>query len=168
MAKSKGRILLDIWSAGLSKKDRRAAAVSSNFAEFVMDLNINGIEFEEAEQLMAEAIKAHYPNAFSIKNTWMAQKQFFSGSEKQFVDEWKKVIADKGWAEFNAIYVRSDIKKPTMIGGMSPEEFSKQQKIASAFVEADPSEAEVKFANMVEDLRKRLMEIGFDPEATNE
>lgn len=168
MAKSKGQVLLAMWTASLQKRDKKAAAISGNFADFVMDMNMGGVEYEEAEDLMAEAIKAHYPGASALKNTWAAQKQFYSGtSEKEFADGWRKIIADKGWSEFWAIYQNPAVEKPKMIGGMSPEEFSKQQKIAASFVEVNPLEAEVKFLNLVEDLKKRLTEMGFDPEIDN-
>jgi hypothetical protein len=151
------------WKAALRDKDRSSGSVGSNFDELFDALNAAGASFDEAHAMLPQAIKAHQPNAGLAKATWKMVKgnpKNADLSEREFIDQWNKDIADRATNSFYNVYPvpdeGDDDGEPKVFGSMSAKEYKMQRKHADSYPILDTEELERRLKtgayNPVEDL----------------
>jgi hypothetical protein len=134
------------WSVDLKGKDRSYGSVSSNFDELFYELWKSSISFQEAEQLIRDAVAAHLPNAHIAKMTYRKIKPSlkFPKTEQEFFSDWKQEISDKAYESFYAMYSidgESEQEQP-QFGSMSAREYRVQRKYADSFPMVDLKQLE--------------------------
>jgi hypothetical protein len=148
------RRLLHKWQTSLASKDKTWNSVSGNFDELISDWSYNGVDCDEAFNLLKEAIKTHLPSLSIAKRAYnlSARSQTFN----EFVVSWNKGISDKAWEVFYIYYKVGEDKeavKPTTqgkYGSMSLQEYVKQRTYADSFEAIDPSKIEHKPIDIAE------------------
>lgn len=169
MSASNFDLIFEEWEANLKTKDRSAGAVSSNFEELFDALKAAGANFDEARALLPKATKAHQPAPALARNTYKNAKSSpkVSGfSEKEFIDQWNKDIADKATGAFYSVFPRPKAKnedddgEPKVYGSMSVKEYKAQRRHADAYPILDTEELEKKMMqgtyNPIEDIASIL------------
>jgi len=133
--KKTAKLIMERWIAELHTKDRTAGNIANNFDELFSEWYHAGISFEDAYNLVEEALKAHYPSASIARRTFKLKKQewHLDKSEKEFIDDWNKGIRDTGLQVFYN-YFQIDGETPSQpqekktYGSMSTGEYLKQRK----------------------------------------
>jgi hypothetical protein len=152
-------LIYERWKASLRDKDRSKGFVDSNFDELFDALKGAGATFDEGHAILPSAIKAHQPSIGLAKNTWKLLKNSTKNSdltEKEFIDQWNKDIADRGTNSFyNAFSLpneKDDDGEPKVFGSMSAKEYKLQRKNASSYPILD-----------TEELERRLLSDAYNP-----
>lgn len=142
MSKSNLDLLFEEWKSSLKERDRSAPAVSSNFEALFEELKKAGATFEEAQEYLPKAIKAHQPApglARSIyRTTAKTNAKTAAYTEKEFVDKWNQDIHDAGTNVFFEFFPRAKVDpdddgEPKVYGQMSAKEYRLQRKYADSF-----------------------------------
>ena len=162
-------LIVEEWEANLKQRDRSAAAIDGNFEEVFESLHAAGASFDEARALLPRVIKAHQPSTAVARNTYKCTKSSPRGSyftEKEFIDQWNKDIADKGTSAFYSIFPRpkkkdeDDDGEPKVYGNMSAREYRAQRRHADQFPILNTEELEKKMLsgtyNPMEDIANIL------------
>ncbi len=149
---SKFELIFQQWKASLPERDKGKGAVQRNFEELFDSLKAEGMEFEEAYNLMPKAIKAHYPNAGHVKNAYRKWKYLNKwDSEKDLEEQWRQDIDNAGQLAFFNIYPVAtkstpqqpeEEKEPAVFGSMTAEEYRIQREYAEEWPRVDTSEIE--------------------------
>lgn len=146
MSQDKIDLIFQEWKASLKQRDRSSEYVQPNMEDLFSELKRADISFDEAHKLLPLAIKAHQPSDYIIKITYDRLKSMTHATLKEFGDDWKNDIADKGTNAFFAIYPRSktdqdDDGEPKIYGkitsngtgSMSAKEYKLQRRYAEQF-----------------------------------
>ena len=148
----RARLILERWVSELPQKDRSKNNLSNNFEELFYDMFKASIPFDSAHGLLKEAIAHHFPTQsvakFTYKNTRRDPNQTFA----EFLDGWKKLIADEATKAFYAFYQveGEDAKKEEKkFGNMSAQEYMKQRKYAESFPTIDTDALQKKIDDML-------------------
>ena len=133
-------LIYERWKASLKNKDRSRQYVESNFEELWNDFRKADATIEEARSYLADAIKVHLPAPALTKFTWRTARNNplnRDKSEKEWVDDWNKDIADKAT---NSLYdtfplpVDDDVDPdPKVYGQMSAREYKLQRRQAESY-----------------------------------
>jgi hypothetical protein len=131
----KADLIFDRWKADLKEMDRSRANVENNFELLFITLDESKVSFEIAHQILAKAIKAHYPPQVAVDNTYRRLKPMLGGKTKQeFLAEWQENISAAAKRAFYGLYsiegaAEQEDKK---FGSMSASEYKKQRKYAES------------------------------------
>lgn len=150
----RARLILERWVAELPKKDRSKGSLASNFEELFEDLSDASIPFDDAHDIMKEAIKHHYPSKSVAKFTFKNVKRDPNQSFDEWLDGWKKLIDNEATQAFYAFYKvdgENKEKKEKKYGNMSVQEYSKQRKLADSFPTIDTDELQASIDKMLEE-----------------
>lgn len=104
------RAILTRWMAFLSTKDLTLNNVQSNFEELFYEMFTANIPYETIQELLNEAISAHFPGAAIGRATYKKNPMRQFKSEKEFMEDWRKGIQDRAMIAFHTYYtLPSDI-----------------------------------------------------------
>lgn len=144
--KKTAKLMLEKWKAELAGLDRSMPNVASNFDMLFGDWYHAGISFEDAYDLVKEAVKAHYPSASITRGSYRESKakKLFGKSEKEYYDDWCQKIHDIGMQVFyNYFQIDGEAdtpkEKPTY-GSMSTAEYLKQRRYADSHPTINPDD----------------------------
>jgi hypothetical protein len=144
-------LIFDQWRSSLADKDRTHASLLDNFSELFDDLYYANIDFDLAEEYLKDAVTAHLPSKYVVKQTYK-RKKGFGLSEQEFYDDWKRLITDRAKQAF---FFRYPLPEPenkpeeTGTGSMSKDEYMKQRRYANSFPSVDLSK--IRAAQITED-----------------
>ncbi len=149
-------LIFERWKASLRSRDRTMKAVSGNFDELFEELKKDGTSFEDAHDLLGQAIKAHLPTRSVVKGTHEKLKinPKYVKSESELADEWKQSINDAATESFFDFFEKKkndddDDGEPKVYGNMSAKEYRAQRRYAEQFPILDTRERERKLREHV-------------------
>lgn len=141
----RARLILERWTSELASKDRSKNKLAENFEELYYDMFKANIPFEVAHDTIKQATAHHFPNQSTSKWTFKNAKRDPNQTFAEFLDGWKKLIADEATKAFYAYYSvegEEAKKEEKKHGNMSAAEYSKQRKHAESFPIIDTDELE--------------------------
>lgn len=156
-------LIFEEWSANLRSKDRKIAAVRSNFEELFQKWHDAGITRDELHPLhLQNAIKFHQPSPHIAKEAYKRMKNMQRKSEKDFIEGWNKEIKDIATEAFFE-YFPLDIEAETKVyGNLGKNEYQHQRRLSSQFPILDTTELEKRLHDRnddldLEDLKRALL-----------
>lgn len=149
----RARLILERWVADLPNKDRSRANLSNNFEELFYDLYKANIPFDVAHGLLKEAIGHHFPSQSTAKWTYRNVRRDPNQTFAEFLDSWKKIIADSATQAFYSFYqVEGENKEEEKkYGNMSAQEYMKQRRYADSFPTLDTDALQKKIDEIMKD-----------------
>ena len=149
MSADNATLIFERWRASLRDRDRSVGAVSGNFDDLFDQLSSAGVSFEDAHKLLPQAIKAHQPAPAVARAIWKNAKNNPKNAEfteKEFIDNWNKDIADRATNSFFAFFQvpeeNDDDGEPKIYGQMSAKEYKLQRRHADSYPILDTEELE--------------------------
>ena len=133
------RAIFTKWKAELFAKDaseRSREHVQSNFEELFYAFSSASIPFEVANDFIKEAVTAHMPQRMIAEIVYKRVKTSSPDLTKaEFIAQWREDIENSANAAFYTFYDipgTPEVKTPTT-GGMSPQEYRKQNRYVDSF-----------------------------------
>ncbi len=142
-------LIYERWRASIRDK-KGSEHINSNFDSLFDELNAAGASFDDAHAILPQAIKAHLPPVAVAKNYWKSHAKNDPKNtgltEKDFIDQWNKDIADRATNSFYNVFPvpteQDDDGEPKVFGSMSAKEYKMQRRHADSYPILDTEELE--------------------------
>jgi hypothetical protein len=157
MSRNKAQLIFEKWKADLASKERSHKYVEGNFDDLFSTLHKSKIPFDEAYELLSQAIQEHYPSKENVKFTYRRIKMSIpSKTEIDFEKEWKQTIEATGKRVFYSLYpIDGEVKEEEQqYGSMSPVEYRKQRAYADSYPRVDLAKIREERQKLIEELEK--------------
>ena len=165
MSRNKAQLIFEKWKVDLVKKERSHKFVEGNFDELFSSLHKSKVSFEDAYELLQQAIITHYPSKENVKFTFRRIKMSLPGrTEADFEKSWKEDIEATAKRVFYSLYpIDGEAEKEEQqFGTMSPVEYRKQRAYADSYPRVDLEKIRQERQKLMEELLK--MEAGAQDE----
>lgn len=161
MSRNKSTLIFEKWKADLATRERSHKFVEGNFDDLFSTLHKSKVSFDDAYELLTQAIQHHFPSRENVKFTYRRVKTAMPGkTEADFEKSWKDDIEATGKRVFYSIYpIEGEVKEEEQqFGSMSPVEYRKQRSYADSYPRVDLAKIREERKKLMEELMK--MEAG--------